>query len=156
MDKHIQELQNGKDKRKEDISNNYKQILYFENYMRRENLKFEEIPETPELLDLQREGTRQVLVEFSQSLVGVEDAQNIKFQRVHRMAKPKMIEGNFCRTLRARFLKFPDRQRVSECGRKLTSYKMYEDIPQDVHDLRKPQMKRLKKAGEEGKCANFS
>lgn len=107
-------------------------------------MKFEEIPETPELLDLQREGTRQVLVEFRQSLLGVEDAQNVKFQKVHRMDKPKIIEGNFCRTIRARFLKFPDRQRASECGRKLkdTSDKMYEDIPKEVHDLRKLQMKR--------------
>ena len=37
VDKHIQELQSGMNKRKEEISNNYKQMLYFELYSRREN-----------------------------------------------------------------------------------------------------------------------
>ena len=150
VDKHIQELQSGMDKRKEEISNNYKQMLYFEVYSRRENLKFEGIPETPESLDLQREDTRQVL--------GIEDAQDIEFQRVHRMGKRKLIEGNSCRMIIARFLRFPDRERVLKHGRKLkdTSYKMYEDIPRELHDLRKLQMKRLNKAREEGKHANFS
>ena len=133
------------DKRKEEISNNYKQMLYFEVYSRRENLKFEGIPKTPESLDLQREDTRQVLVDFMQSVLGIEDAQDIQFQRVHRMGKPKLIEGYSCRMIIARFLRFPDRERVLKRGRKLkdTSYKMYEDIPRELHDLRKLQMKRL-------------
>ena len=158
VDKHIQELQSGMDKREEEISNNYKQMLYFEAYSRRENLKFEGIPETPESLDVQREDTRQVLVDFMQSGLGIEDAQDIEFQRVHRMGKPKLIEGNSCRMIIARFLRFPDRERVLKRGRKLkdTSYKMYEDIPRELQDLRKLQMKRLKKAREEGKRANFS
>ena len=127
-------------------------------YSRRESLKFEGILETPESLDLQREDTRQVLVDFMQSVLGMEDAQDIEFQRVHRMGKPKLIEGNSCRMIIARFLRFPDRERVLKRGRKLkdTSYKMYEDIPRELHDLRKLQMKRLKKAREEGKRANFS
>ena len=106
----------------------------------------------------QREDTRQVLVDFMQSGLGIEDAQNIEFQRVHRMDKPKLIEGNSCRMIIARFLRFPDRERVLKRGRKLkdTSYKMYEDIPRELQDLRKLQMKRLKKAREEGKRANFS
>ena len=158
VDKHIQELQSGMDKRKEEISNNYKQMLYFEAYSRRENLKFEAIPETPESLDLQREDTRQVLVDFMQSGLGIEDAQDIEFLSVHRMGKPKLIEGNSCRMIIARFLRFPDRERVLKRGRKLkdTSYKMYEDIPRELQDLRKLQMKRLKKAREESKRANFS
>ena len=158
VEKHIQELQSGMDKRKEEISNNYKQMLYFEAYSRRENLKFEGIPETPESPDLQWEDMRQVLVDFMQSVLGIEDAQDIEFQRVHRMGKPKLIEGNSCRMIIARFLWFPDRERVLRRGRKLkdTSYKMYEDIPRELHDLRKLQMKRLKKAREEGKRANFS
>ena len=74
------------------------------------------------------------------------------------MGKPKLIEGNSCRMIIARFLRFPDRERVLKSGRKLkdTSYKMYEDIPRELQDLRKLQMKRLKKAREEGKRANFS
>ncbi|KAL9970396.1 hypothetical protein ACROYT_G022766 [Oculina patagonica] len=119
VDQHIQELRSDMDKRKEEISNNNKQILYFEAYSRRENLKFEEIPETSESLELQREDTRQVLVDFMERVLGIEDAQNVEFQRVHRMGKPKVVGGNVCRTIIARFLRFPDRERVLKCGRKL-------------------------------------
>ena len=93
-----------------------------------------------------------------QSVLGIEDAQDIEFQHMHRMGKPKLIEGNSCGMIRARFLRFPDRERILKCGRKLkdTNYKMYKDIPRELHDVRKLQMKRLKKAREEGKRANFS
>ena len=33
---------------------------------------------------------------------------------------------------------------------------MYEDFPKELHDLRKAQMNKLKKARQEGKRANFS
>ena len=33
---------------------------------------------------------------------------------------------------------------------------MYENFPKELHDLRKAQMNKLKKARQEGKCANFS
>lgn len=39
VDQHIQELRSDTDKRKEEISNNNKQMLYFAAYSRRENLK---------------------------------------------------------------------------------------------------------------------
>ena len=37
-----------------------------------------------------------------------------------------------------------------------TGYKMYKDIPKELHDLRKAQMNKLKKARQEGKRAHFS
>ena len=36
-----------------------------------------------------------------------------------------------------------------------TGYKMYEDFPKELHDSRKAQMNKLKKARQEGKRANF-
>ena len=46
IDKKITELQESADKRKTDISECRQQILYLETYSRRENLKFERIPES--------------------------------------------------------------------------------------------------------------
>ena len=73
------------------------------------------------------------------------------------MGKPKK-DGHGSRTIIARFLRFPDRQQVFKCGRKLkgTDYKMYEDIPKELQELRKKQLDKLKKARKDGKRAFFS
>ena len=149
------------EERKDEISSCHKQILYLEAYSRRENLKFEGIRELPKSSGQQnatsKRDTKEVLVNFMENVLGIEDAKDMKLQRVHRIGKPKSENGNGSRTI-ARFLRFSDRERVFKCGRKLkdTGYKMYEDIPKDLHDLRKAQMNKLKKARQEGKRANFS
>ena len=58
------------------------------------------------------------------------------------MGKPKTGSGNGSRTIIARFLRYSDRERVFKCGRKLkdTNFKMFEDIPKELHELRKMQM----------------
>ena len=45
-----------------------------------------------------------------------------------------------------------------KCGRKLkvTNFKMFEYIPKELHELRKMQMDKLKKARKDSKCAYFS
>ena len=45
-----------------------------------------------------------------------------------------------------------------ECGRKLkdTNFKMFENIPKELHELRKMQIYKLKKARKDGKRAYFS
>ena len=150
------------EERKDEISGCHKQILYLEAYSRRENLKFEGIPELPKSSGQQnatsKEDTKEVLVNFMENVLGIEDAKDMEFQRVHRIGKPKSEIGNGSRTIIARFLRFSDRERVFKCGHKLkdTSYKMYEDIPKELYDLRKAQMYKLKKARQEGKRANFS
>ena len=162
VDSHIKELQERVEERKDEISGCHKQILYLEAYSRRENLKFEGIPELPESSGQQnatsKEDTKEVLANFMKNVLGIEDAKDMEFQRVHRLGKPKSDNGNGSRTIIARFLRFSDRERVFKCGRKLkdTGYKMYEDIPKELHDLRKAQMNKLKKARQEGKRANFS
>jgi len=161
VDSHIKELQERVEERKDEISGCHKQILYLEAYSRRENLKFEGIPELPKSSGQQnatsKEDTKEVLVDFMENVLAIEDAKDMEFQRVHRIGKPKSDNGNG-RTIIARFLRFSDRERVFKCGRKLkdTGYKMYEDIPKELHDLRKTQMNKLKKARQEGKRANFS
>ena len=85
------------------------------------------------------------------------DAKNIEFQRVHRLDKPKNDSGDGGRTIIALFLRFSDKERVFKQGRKLkgTVYRMFEDIPNELHQKRKAQMERLKEARKEGRRANF-
>lgn len=165
VDEQIEELrtalQTNTDERKNEISECRKQVLYLEAYSRRENLKFEGIPELFETATQQNtssnEDTKKVLADFMENVLGIEDANDIEFQRVHRMGKSRM-DRNGSRTIIARFLRFPDRERVFKCGRKLkgTEYKMYEDIPKELHELRKKQMDKLKQARKDGKRAFFS
>ena len=104
------------------------------------------------------EDTRKVLVNFIEDVLGIEDARGIEFQCVHRIGKPRSGSGNGSRTIIARFLRYSDRERVFKCGRKLkdTNFKMFEDIPKELHELRKMQMDKLKKARKDGKHAYFS
>ncbi|XP_068756366.1 uncharacterized protein [Montipora capricornis] len=141
----------------------YKRTLYLEAYNRRENLKFEGIPELPKSSGQQNATSKvdmkEVLVNFMENVLGIEDTKDIEFQRVHKIGKPKSVNGIIrSRNIIAHFLRFSDRERVFKCGRKLkdTGYTMYEDIPKELHDLRKAQMNKLKKARQEGKRANFS
>ena len=157
----IADLQESANKRKADINECRKQILYLEAYSRRENLKFEGIPESFETSAQQSppaEDTRKVLVNFIEDALGIEDAKGIEFQRVHRMGKPRTVSGNGSRTIIARFLRYSDRERAFKCGRKLkdTNFKMFEDIRKELHELRKMQMAKLKKARKDGKRAYFS
>jgi len=54
----------------------------------------------------------------------------------------------------ARFLIFPNRERVFKCGR--TDYKMFEDIPKELHELRKQQVDKLKQVRKDGRRAFFN
>ena len=129
-----------------------KRVLYLETYSRRENLKFEGIPELVETTDQQNaisnEDTKKVLANFMENVLGIEDA-NCR-GCISRMGKRGMV-GNPTRTIIAGFLRFPDRERVFKCGRKLkgTDYKMFEDFPKEW------QMDKLKHARKDGKRAFF-
>ena len=160
IEEKIAELQESTKKRKADINECRKQILYLEAYSRRENLKIEGIPESFETSAQQSapaEDTRKVLLNFIEDALGIEDAKGIEFQRVHRLGKPRSGSENGSRTILARFLRYSDRERVFRCGRKLkdTNFKMFEDIPKELHELKKMQMDKLKKARKDGKCAYF-
>ena len=79
------------------------------------------------------------------------DAKNIEFQRVRRLDKPKNDSGDGGRTIIARFLRFSDKERVFKQGRKLkgTVYRMFEDIPNELHQKRKAQIDGKIKGGKE-------
>ena len=161
IEEKIAELRESANKRKADINECRKQILYLEAYSRRENLKCKGIQESFENSAQQSapaEDTRKVLVNFIEDVLGIEDARGIEFQCVHRMGKPRSGSGNGSRTTMARFLRYSDRERVFKCGRKLkdTNFKMFENIPKELHELRKMKMAKLKKARKDGKHAYFS
>jgi len=81
----------------------------------------------------------------------------IDLEWVHRMGKPRKENGRE-RIIIARFLRFSDREQVLQCTRKLKDkgYKMYEDLPKEIHEMRKLQMEKSKNAREDGKRAYFS
>ena len=130
------------------------------------DLKFEGIPETftssvedgaIQQGEVSTENTKAVLTDFLERVLGIEDAQNIEYQWVHRMGKPRKENGRERITI-VHFLRFSDREQVLKCGRKLkgTGYKMYEDLPKEIHEMQKLQMGKLKNARKDGKRAYFS
>ena len=122
VDEQIIELNTALQTSANEVSECCKRVLYLEGYSRRENLKFEGIPELVEMSDQQNatsnEDTKKVLANFMENVLEIEDAKDIKFQRVHWMGKPLMV-GNLTQTIIARFLRFTDRERIFKCGRKL-------------------------------------
>lgn len=155
-------VQEEKETPRKEISEVRKEMLYLETYSRRENLKFDGISERRMQVSLNgqersMDDTHGQLVDFLQNVLEVEDAQNIEFQRIHRLGNQPRSDGSG-RMIIARFLRYSDREKVIRCAYKLkgTDFKIYEDIPKELHDLRKPQMKKLKDARKEGKKAYFS
>ena len=80
-----------------------KKILYLEAYSRRENSKFAGIPEESS----DQEDTKDVLTNFISRQLGIENPEDIEFQRVHRIGK----KGDRPRMVIARLLRFADRER---------------------------------------------
>ena len=87
----------------QEFSDVRKKVLYLEAYSRRENLRFEGIEEwPPHHEDVSwKEDTRTPLVYFFENVLGIEDAKDIEFQRIHRIGKSSQ-EGN-SRAIIARF-----------------------------------------------------
>ena len=85
----------------------------------------------------------------------VPDAANIDFQRVHRLGKPSH-KGP--RAIIARFLKYPDKERILSLGKHLRDkdFSMFNDYPEEIQRSRKRQLKKLKDAKQAGKRASFS
>ena len=149
-------LQEESDTRGSEINDVRKELLYLETYSTRENLKFDGIPERL-MHDSQKrsmEDTKGQLVDFLENVLEVQDARDIEFQRVHRLGKQPKSDGSG-RMIIARFLSYSDREKVIRCAYKLknTAFKIF---PKELHDLREPQMKKLKDARKEGKEAYSS
>ena len=142
-----------KDKKNEDkIKELEDKLLYQEVYNRRENLRFFGVPESTTGV----QNTFSVMHNFLREELNLENAENIEFQRAHRIGKKKPRET---RPVIVRFLKFPEREMVFRRARELegeTDVKVYSDLPKEISERRKKQWPRLKKAREEGKIAFFS
>ena len=122
VDEKVQELITKTYKNDDDISNTcIKLLLNLEANSQRENLKFEGIPETfasSEEDEASTENTKAVLTEFIEKVLGIEDAQSIEYQWVHRIGKPRKDNGRE-RIIIVHFLRFSDRERVLKCRWKL-------------------------------------
>ena len=127
--------------------------LYMEVYQRRENLRFFGIQEA----DTAEEDTREVLVDFLKTKLDIKDADALEFQRVHRIGKRDDSDDK-PRQIIARFLRYPDREKVMSNARKLKGqgFGISADLPKEIIDRRKKKMSKFKKAKEEGKPVYFS
>ena len=130
------------------------QNLYLNAYSRRENIKFENIPE--ETSHNRHEDTEEVLRNFLETNLGYEQARDVEIQRVHRLktknadAKPKPII--------ARFLRYKDCERILSLGHRLkdTGYRMYQDLPYGIVERRRKLMDVFKTAKKNKIPAVFS
>ena len=85
----------------------------------------------------------------------VENARDIEFQRVHRIGGKKPDSP---RPIIARFLWFPDREKVFKRELELKDeidVKLYADYPREIQERRRKLWPRLRRAREEGKRAFF-
>ena len=78
-------------------------LLYKEVYDRRENSRFLGIPEEAD------ENTSEVLYQFVADKLNIEGAREIEFQCIHRIGNKR---SGSIRPIIARFLRFPDRERI--------------------------------------------
>ena len=100
---------------------------------------------------------QEVIYNFLQKELGFENAPSrFEFQRIHRVGKRS---GKKPRPIIARFLRYSDREEVllraktslkgKDCG-------VFEDMPKELYQLRKAQMKKLQNAKHNGSTAFFS
>ena len=123
------------------------EVLCMGVYQRRENLRFYGIKEDPE----GSEDTRQVLIDFLQSELGIDDAGDIEFQRVHRIG-PFTQQASKPRQIIARFLRYPNRERVILKGK---HFGISADLPKEIVDRRKKLLPKFFAAKKAGKAADF-
>ena len=72
--------------------------------------------------------------------------EKIELQRIHRLDRPNSLKP---RPIIARFLRYSDRELVMDRARKHLKghqdFHVFEDIPKDLYELKKLQMKKLRK-----------
>ena len=142
-------------KENDELRANFKLIedknLYLEAYFRRENIKFENIPEE----ETNKEDAEMALRTFLETELGFGDAANVEIQRVHRLGKKR---GESYRPILARFLRYKDCEKLLSLGHRLrgTNYKMYQDLPFEIVERRRAQMETFKKARRNNIPAAFS
>ena len=105
------------------------------------------------------ENTKEIIYNFMEQELQIQNAparNRIEFQRVHRVGKER---GKKSRPIIAKFLCYCDREEVLFKARKLlkdNTFSVYEDMPKELYELRKAQLKKLRNAKERGDTAYFS
>ena len=159
----ISELRIDTEKNEVEIEEVRKQILYLETYSRRENIKFvgiaEKIKSTQDAdrLSQQTENTKEVIYQFLEEHLKIEGARDrIEFQRIHRLGKP--VAGK-SRPIIARLLRYTDKELIMDQARKNLKgkdFSIFDDIPKELYESRKKQLKKFKEARDKGKSVYFS
>ena len=165
-DQDISDLQRDVKGLQHDVDNLKMQLLYQEHYSRRENLMFIRIQEEVGTQDDEEnstvsnqntENTKEIIYNFMEQKLQIQNARSrIEFQRVHRVGKER---GKKSRPIIAKFLRYCDREEVLFKARKLLkdkTYSVFEDMPKELYELRKAQLKKLQNAKERGDRAYFS
>ena len=119
--------------------------LYLEAYSRRENIKFNNIPESPSPRN-GLEDTEEVLRSFLEKQLGYHDASSVEIQRVHRLGRKR--EDGRALPILARFLRSKDCEKIFALGSRLRdrNFQMFKDLPQELVTRRRAQMDTFKKA----------
>ena len=136
-------------KNKEEPKILHLQLLDYQVYQRRENLRFYGIREDRE------EDTKEVLYNFLENNLGISNAR--KIQRVHRTGRRP--NNSKPRGIMARFLRYSDREdifaRRSTLSRE-SDFGIGPDLPKQVVDMRKKLIPKMVEGRKEGKRAAFS
>ena len=146
-------LRDDEEKSRQELDHLRLQLLNYEVYSRRENLRFYGIPEIEG-----EENTEPVLKAFLEKELNVENAQSIEFQRVHRVGK-KDRNTRKPRAIIARCLRFKDRENLFSSRRNIDSQSNFgigPDLPKQVIDMRKRLIPKMVQARKDGKRAAFS
>jgi len=165
-DQDISDLQRDVKGLQHEVDNLKMQLLYQEHYSRRENLMFigiqEEVgtqgdEENSTVSNQNTENTKEIIYNFMEQELQIQNARSrIEFQRVHRVGKER---GKKSRPIIAKFLRYCDREEVLFKARKLLkgkTYSVFEDMPKELYELRKAQLKKRQNAKERGDTAYFS
>ncbi|CAH3167323.1 unnamed protein product, partial [Porites lobata] len=153
----ISDLKKESKESKFEINDHRKQLL-------RENVKFFGIDEVvpASAVDSPPEDTRDLVFKFLENKLRIENPRGrIEFQRVHRLVKPNNSSDK-PRPIIARFLRYSDKEMVMDQARKeLKSqedkqFSVFDDIPKELYEIWKSQMKKFKEARGKGCTVYFS
>ena len=102
------------------------------------------------------------MLKFVQNKLCIENPRGrIEFQRVHRLGKPNNSSDK-PRPIIARFLRYSDKEMVMDQARKELKrqedkqFSVFDDIPKELYEIRKSQMKKFKEARGKGCTVYFS
>lgn len=122
---------------------------YHENQSRRNNIRFDGVPESDRETWMDTENKIQEILKTKFDFL-----EPPEIERAHRVGSPK---SNTPRPIVVKFNKYKDRHTVLRNGKNLKGSSMFvnEDVSDRVNARRKEQMARLKEARNEGKIAYF-